>query len=226
LFGGRALFEFVKSIVKMSVVGIGCYSVARPLYANSLNLIGLDLRAFLPLFNQAVVSLLGVVTLVAVAVAAVDVPYQHWSYRRRHRMSLTEMKDEMKETDGNPHVKGKLRRLRLERAKKRMMHDVKTASVVITNPTHYAVALRYERGKDAAPMVVAKGLDHVAQNIKQVARENNVPVMEDRPLARALHAAVEIGQVIPREHFEAVAKIIGLLWAQKGTVGHFQKPSG
>ncbi len=95
------------------------------------------------------------------------------------------------------------------------MHDVPKASVIITNPTHYAVALRYERGKDAAPVVLAKGLDEVAQNIKEIGRKNGVPLMEDRPLARALHAAVDIGQAIPREHFEAVAKIIGVIWTQR-----------
>lgn len=215
VIGIRPLVEFAKNMVKLIVVAASCWAVARPLYANSVALIGLDLHALGPLVGADVTALLGTATLIAAVIAGVDVPFQHWSYRRRQRMSLEELKDEARNTEGNPHVKARLRKLRMQRAQRRMMHDVPKASVIITNPTHYAVALRYERGQDAAPVVVAKGLDLVAQNIKELGRKHGVPLMENRPLARALHASVEIGQVIPREHFEAVAKIIGLIWAQK-----------
>ena len=131
------------------------------------------------------------------------------------RMSVEEMRKELRESEGDPHIKARQRRLRQKRAQRRMMHDVPQATVVITNPTHFAVALRYQRGKDPAPLVVAKGADLVAARIRQVAREHDVAVVENPPLARALHATVEIGEVIPQEHFEAVARIIGLIWAQR-----------
>jgi flagellar biosynthetic protein FlhB len=125
------------------------------------------------------------------------------------------MKEEMRSLDGDPYIKARLKRLRRQRARRRMMHDVPKATVVIVNPVHFAVALKYERGKDVAPVVVAKGADLVALRIRQVASENRVAVIENPPLARALHASVEIGEVIPHEHFEAVAKIIGIVWAQR-----------
>lgn len=215
LFDLQGLFEFAKSIVKMLAVGVTCYFVARPLYDQAANLVGLDIRALLPIMYRSIIALVGATTMLACVIAGIDVPYQRWSYARRQRMSLEDIKEEMRQSEGDPQIKGKLKQMRRDRARRRMMHDVKTASVVITNPTHYAVALRYERGKDTAPVVVAKGLDLVALKIREVARESNVAVMEDRPLARALYANTEIGDAIPREHFEAVAKIIGLIWAQK-----------
>jgi flagellar biosynthetic protein FlhB len=160
-------------------------------------------------------KIMSVVTICGVVVAALDMAYQHWTFRRRMRMTREEMKEEMRSIEGDPHIKSRLKRLRRQRARRRMMHDVPKATVVIANPTHIAVALRYERGKDVAPVVVAKGADLVAQRIKEVAFRNNVPIMESPPLARALHATVEIGEVIPHEHFEAVAKIIGIVWARR-----------
>lgn len=220
VIGLPPLINFGKNMLKMLVVGVACFAVVRPIYRNSANLSGLDLHALMPLLGQDVVALLGAVTLITVGIAAADVSYQRWTYARKHRMSYQEVRDEMRQSDGNPEIKAKLRRIRMGRAQRRMMHDVPKASVVITNPTHFAIALRYERGVDAAPIVIAKGVDHVAQRIKEVAREAGVPLMENRPLARALHASVEIGQVIPREHFEAVAKIIGLIWAQRAPGGN------
>lgn len=219
LFGIRGWVEFGKSMIKMLVIATACYVVSRPIFDDLLNLIGLDPRALLPMLSRALVGLLGASTTIAMAIAMVDVPYQRWTWLRKLRMSHQEARDEHKEAEGNPHVKAKIRKMRRDRSRLRMMSDVKTASVVITNPTHFAVALRYDRGKDAAPVVVGKGLDLIAQNIKKVAREAGVPLVEDRPLARALHAGAEIGEGIPREHFEAVAKIIGLIWAQKKRAG-------
>jgi flagellar biosynthetic protein FlhB len=172
--------------------------------------------AFLPqMLRTAVIGLLLAATLVAVLIAGIDLPYQHWIFRRRMRMSLQEMKEEMRNIEGDPHIKARLKRLRRQRARRRMMHEVPKATVVIANPTHFAVALKYQRGKDVAPVVVAKGVDLIALRIREVAAEHRVAVIENPPLARALHASVEIGEVIPHEHFEAVAKIIGIVWAQR-----------
>jgi flagellar biosynthetic protein FlhB len=132
-------------------------------------------------------------------------------------MTLQEMRDEMRESEGDPRVKARRRMLRRKQSsRRRMMHAVPKATVIITNPTHYAVALRYNRGEDLAPIVVAKGVELIAQKIREVARKHHIAIIQDPPLARALHTAVEIGDVIPREHFETVAKIIGLVWARRG----------
>jgi flagellar biosynthetic protein FlhB len=133
-------------------------------------------------------------------------------------MSLAELKDEFKQTDGNPEVKGKIRQIRQNRMRKRMMAAVPTASVVITNPTHYAVALRYERGMNA-PICVAKGVDLIARKIREVAIEHGIPVVENPPLARAVHATVEIDQEVQPEHYKAVAEVIGYLMRLNRTFG-------
>ena len=218
LLSRKGVFEFAKSLLKVSAVGIACFSVAQPFYTQSVGLVSTDLATLGPLMLAALVKLLVAGALIAAVVAAIDVPYQHWSFRREMRMSLQDMRDEMRSTQGDPHVRARLRRMARQRSQRRMMHDVPKATVVITNPTHFAVALRYRRGEDSAPVVVAKGLDLVALRIREVAAANGVEVMESPPLARALHAGADIGQTIPHEHFEAVAKIIGLVWARRGLV--------
>jgi flagellar biosynthetic protein FlhB len=219
IFSLRALFEFAKGLVKMLAVGLACYMVARPVWTRAANMVGLDPVALPPLLADDLASLLLATTLVAVVVAGIDVPYQHWNWRRRQRMSVQEMKEELRSTEGDPHMKARRRRMRRRRSQRRMMHDVQKATVVITNPTHYAVALRYRRGEDAAPVVVAKGTDLIALKIREVAARHNIALIQDPPLARALHAAVEIGETIPPVHFEAVAKIVGLIWARRAAPG-------
>jgi flagellar biosynthetic protein FlhB len=217
ILGPRALFEFAKALVKTAATGVACYAVLHGMYAESLTLVAVDMAAAPQLLTEALASVLLAATLVGVVIAGIDVPYQQWTWRRRQRMTLQEIRDEMRSTEGDPQVKMRQRRVARQRAQRRMMHDVPKASVVVMNPTHYAVALRYRRGEDAAPVVVAKGRDLVALRIRDVARQSNVPVVEDAPLARALHAGAEIGEVIPAAQFEAVAKIIGLVWARNGT---------
>lgn len=215
LFSLKGLFEFFKSLLKLIAITVACLMLARPIYANSLGLVSTDLVVLPELMQNVLVELLTAGTLVSAVVAVIDIPYQHVTFRRSMRMSLQEMRDELRSTEGDPHMKGKVRRLARQRAQRRMMQDVPKATVVITNPTHFAVALRYRRGEDVAPVVLAKGADLMAQRIRQAAAEHGVAIMENPPLARALHASVEIGAVIPHEHFEAVAKIIGLVWARR-----------
>lgn len=211
----RSLVEFAKSLVKVGAIAVACFVLLRPLYQRSIGYVAIDL-AFLPkMLQDSIVQVLLAATVIALAIAGLDIPYQHISYLNRMRMTLQEMKDEMRSSEGDPHLKMRLKRLRRQRARRRMMQAVPKATVVITNPTHFAVALKYERGKDVAPIVVAKGVDLIARRIKEVAAEHGVAVMENPPLARALHASVEIGEVIPNEHFEAVAKIIGIVWARR-----------
>jgi flagellar biosynthetic protein FlhB len=141
-------------------------------------------------------------------VAAADYLFQYRQWFERQKMSIRELKEEFKQTEGDPHVKAKIRFLRESRMRRRMMAAVPQASVVITNPTHYAVALKYERGMNA-PVCVAKGLDQIALKIREVAGAHNIPIVENPPLARALHGTVEIDQEIPPEHYKAVAEVIG-----------------
>lgn len=141
-------------------------------------------------------------------VAAIDVPYQLYSHAKKLRMSKEEVKREHKENEGDPHIKGKIRQIQMQRSRNRMMQNVPKASVVITNPTHYAVALQYDHGQMAAPVVVAKGVDAIALKIREIATENNIPLVENRPLARALYASADLDRPIPVEHYAAVAEVI------------------
>jgi flagellar biosynthetic protein FlhB len=152
--------------------------------------------------------MLGTVVALLAIVAAADYLFQYRQWYDRQKMSVREMKEEFRRSEGDPAIKGKIRQLRLARAKKRMMAKVPKASVIITNPTHFAVALQYERGMNA-PICVAKGADFIARKIREIAEANDIPVVENPPLARALHATVEIDQEIPQEHYRAVAEIIG-----------------
>jgi len=215
ILGLKALFEFGKGLVKALAVALACWVVGRPLYERSGQLAALDPAAFPALVSEMMVAVLFAVTLVGGVVAAVDIGFQRFDYARRQRMTLQEMREEMRSTEGDPHVKAAQRKRRRQPSQRRMLADVPAATVVITNPTHFAVALRYERGVDAAPVCVAKGVDRMALRIREAARAAGVTVMEDRPLARALHASVEVGDSIPPAHFEAVARIIGIVWAQQ-----------
>jgi flagellar biosynthetic protein FlhB len=149
-----------------------------------------------------------------VVITALDVFYQRYEHIKGLRMSRQEIKDEMRESEGDPIVKGRLRQLRMERARKRMMAEVPKADVVVTNPTHYAVALKYD-AQMASPKVVAKGVDKVALKIREIAKENDVPVVENPPLARGLFAAVEVDQEITPEFYKAVAEVIGYIYRLK-----------
>jgi len=155
----------------------------------------------------------GVVAILAI-IAAVDYLFQYRQWYERQKMSLREMKEEFKQSEGDPHIKSRMRQLRQARMKKRMMAAVPKASVVITNPTHYSVALTYERGM-SAPVCVAKGADNIAFKIREIARQHDIPIVENVPLARALYATVEIDEEIPVEHYHAVAEIIGYVMGLK-----------
>jgi flagellar biosynthetic protein FlhB len=152
-------------------------------------------------------------------VAAADFLFQYRQWYERQKMTMQELKEEFKQTEGSPEVKAKIRQLRQNRSRRRMMSAVPTASVVITNPTHYAVALRYDSGMNA-PVCVAKGVDILARRIRDVAQEHAIPIVENPPLARALHAAMDIDDEIPPEHYQAVAEVIGYVMRMRRAVRH------
>ena len=159
-------------------------------------------------------------------VAAIDYLYQRVSFMRSMRMSRQEMRDELKQTEGDPAIRGRLRQMRRERSRRRMMAQVPHASVVIANPTHFAIALKYEMERMAAPVVVAKGIDAVALKIREIAEQNRVPIVRNPPLAQALYASVEIDEQIPAEHFKAVAEVIGYVFRLQGKLKPLPKPAG
>lgn len=218
LFGQESLVNFVKGLVKIAIVSAALYFTLWPQIDSFEAMIGLDpadiLGAFLDLSTKIFAAVLSVVTLIAI----VDYVYQRNRWWTRLKMTLQEVKDEYKQQEGDPHVKGRIKSIRMERAKKRMMQNVPQATVVVTNPTHFAVALKYEKGM-AAPKCVAKGTDAVALRIRAVATEHDVPIVENPPLARALYKSVEIEETIPTEHFKAVAEVIGFVMRLKQRAG-------
>ncbi|MCJ8158666.1 flagellar biosynthesis protein FlhB [Sphingomonas sp. LaA6.9] len=209
LLGKRALVEFAKTLAKFVVICIVAVIVIWPKAVAFDQLIGSDPGAIGQVAGELVYQMIKAVAILVLLLAGFDFVYQRRAYMKKMRMSLQELKDEMKQTDGDPKIKAKIRQIRMQRARKRMMAAVPGASVIITNPTHYAVALRYEHGDMAAPVVVAKGVDAVALRIREIAGEHKVPIVESPPLARALYAAVDIDHPIPIEHYAAVAEIIG-----------------
>ena len=177
-----------------------------------------DPAVILPLTRTLPCKMLGAVVAILAIIAAADYLFQYRQWYERQKMSLREIKEEFRQTEGDPSIKGKIRQLRQARQRKRMMAAVPKASVVITNPTHFAVALQYERGM-TAPICVAKGVDLIARKIREVAEQHGIPIVENPPLARALHATVEIDQEIPPEHYRAVAEIIGYVMKLRRVVG-------
>jgi len=210
MFSRQALANFAKGLAKLAVVGAVVASLLWPQRHLLSGLIATDPIVILPFTRSLTMKMLGTVVAILAIVATADYLFQYRQWYERHKMSLREMKEEFRQTEGDPAVKGKLRQLRQTRMRKRMMAAVPQASVVITNPTHFAVALKYERGMNA-PVCLAKGVDLIARKIREVAGEHNIPIVENPPLARALHATVEIDQEIPPEHYRAVAEIIGYI---------------
>jgi flagellar biosynthesis protein FlhB len=211
LFGGEALIQFLKTTIKVAVLSIICWLILAPRWNEAEALVSMEPVALLPFTLEILAQLLFLLLIVVAIVAAADYAIQRFHWLKRNKMSKQELKDEYRQTEGDPMVKAKLRQIRMERGRQRMMAEVPNATVVITNPTHYAIALRYDPARDGAPVCVAKGVDRVALKIREVAGEHEVPIVEDPPLARALHASVEIDDPIPVEHYQAVAKIIGVI---------------
>ncbi len=207
LFSKQALANFAKGIVKLVLMGTVLVSLMMPERWRMEGLVRTDLSALLPFTLEMALKLMGAVVALLAVVAAADYFFQYRTWFEKQKMSLQELKEEFKQTEGDPTIKGKLKGLRQQRARKRMMAAVPKASVIITNPTHYAVALQYERGMEA-PICVAKGVDNIALKIREIAGQHSIPIVENVALARALHATVEIDAAIPAEHYKAVAEVI------------------
>jgi flagellar biosynthetic protein FlhB len=208
IFGKQAAANFLKGIGKLVALGAVMTAILWPERYRMEAMVHLDPAAMMSAITGMTVHLLGAVVAALAIIAIGDYFFQYRSWFQRQKMSLQEIKEEFKQSEGDPHIKGKIRQLRQQRSKKRMMAAVPKASVIITNPTHYSVALSYERGM-SAPICVAKGVDNLAFKIREIAREHDIPIVENVPLARALYATAEIDKEIPVEHYHAVAEVIG-----------------
>ena len=214
IFGKQAAANFLKGLFKLVAVGVVMTAILWPERHRLESFMSFDPAMVLGATTSMTLHLLGAVVAALAVVAILDYFFQYRQWYERQKMSLQEMKDEFKQSEGDPHIKAKIRQLRQQRMKKRMMAAVPKASVIITNPTHFSVALAYDRSM-SAPVCVAKGVDNIAFKIREIAREHEIPIVENVPLARALYATVEIDEEIPVEHYHAVAEIIGYVMGLK-----------
>ncbi len=208
LFSKQAIANFLKGVAKLILVGTVLTTLMLPERERFEGLERTDPAAILAFTQSLAMKLMGAVVALLAVIAAADYFFQYRQWFEKQKMSLRELKEEFKQSEGDPAIKGKLRQVRQERSRRRMMAEVPKATVIITNPTHYAIALQYERGMEA-PICVAKGIDALALKIREIASAHSIPIVENPPLARALHATVEIDQAIPAEHYKAVAEVIG-----------------
>jgi flagellar biosynthetic protein FlhB len=209
LFGLDGIVNLIKGIAKIGLVGTAAVLAVWPERSRLGSALDMNPAGMTALAMTLIAKVMLAALIVLAVIATADYIYQRQRFMARHRMSRQEMKDEVKQSEGDPQIRARIRQIRFERAKKRMIAAVPESSVVIVNPTHYAVALKYESGKMRAPVCVAKGVDHMALTIRKVAEEHEIPIVENPPLARALYAAVEVDDEIPPDHYKAVAQIIG-----------------
>ncbi len=215
MFGVDALITFGRTLLKLAITGAIVWAVMKNRLGDVLALVGGSPLLILPYAKEALTAMAMGVCLFLFVGGAADFMWQRFRFMQRMKMSKQEQKEEHKQTEGDPHVKAKLRALRMEKSRRRMMANVAKATVVVTNPTHYAVALQYDAGNGNVPVCVAKGMDAVALRIRAEAAKHEVPIVEDPPLARALYAAIDLDEAIPEEHFAAVAKVIGFVMTRK-----------
>lgn len=216
LFSMRSILEFVKGILKLCVVSFVGFLILKPFFGGLEHMVGLPVPLAMDEMKVLITRLMIGLLVVIFIIAAMDLMYQRYEHYKKMRMTKQELKDEYRQSEGDPHVKAKLRQLRQQKAQARMMQAVPGADVVITNPTHYSVALKYNPDEDDAPIVVAKGVNEVAMRIRETAREHNVTIMPNPPLARVLFDTVDIDEIVPPEHYKAVAEIISYVFRLKG----------
>ena len=220
MFKLKTLVECVKSVLKMTAIFLVGYLVARDHLDDFVLMVDMAPVAIATLVLKIALEIFIKTTLLLLVLAALDYGYQRCQFMQDMRMTKQEVKDEYKQIEGDPIVKNRIRQAQREASKKRQLNDVPKADVVVANPTHFAVALMYDRTKAPAPVVVAKGQDLMAQRIKEIAKDSGVPVVENKPLAQALYRAVEVGQMIPVEFYKAVAEIINYIYRVKGRRKH------
>lgn len=215
LFSFRSLIEGAKSLLKLAVIGYATYYVLSGSVENIPKLVYLAPGDILSFLGKSIFDLLIGVGIVLIVIAASDYFIQRYQLEEQMKMTKQEVRDEMKTREGDPLIKARIRKIQKEVAQRRMMADVPKADVIITNPTHIAIALKYSPDKYPAPILLAKGQDYVATRIREIAQQHNIPIVENKPLARTMFKSIEVGQVIPRELFAAVAEILAYVFRLK-----------
>lgn len=215
MFSARTVVELIKDISLVSIVGYVGFKFLKDNYSAIINLNNLRFHILLEAFGKFAFSIFFKITLIMVVIALADFIFQKRQFKKDMKMTKQEIKEEFKQMEGDPQIKGKIKQKQREMAMKRMMQSVPDATVVITNPTHFAVALRYKDGIDSAPRLVAKGADYVAIKIKEKAKDSDVPIVENKPLARLIYNEVELDSEIPVEMYQAVAEILAVVMKLK-----------
>lgn len=214
----NSLVEFLKSLFKILIISLVVYSTLRNQWGSLFLLLDMPIEQAIALIGDTTINLGLKISLVYAVLAFADFLYQKWKFNKDMMMTKQEIKDEFKQSEGDPKIKGKIRQRMMQASQRRMMQDLPKADVVITNPTHFAVAIKYDDSLYDAPYVVAKGCDHLAAKIKEVAKENHVEIVENKPLARMLYHNVELGGVIPPELYKAVADILVMVYKMQGKI--------
>ena len=215
IFSLNSIIELVKGIFKVVFIASFCYFALSGRIHEVMGLSYIDPHAGIKRAISLLFQFMVIVVCAMIPIIMIDVPYQKWHYLKQLRMSKQEVKDEYKDTDGGPQIKGQIKQLQFQMAARRMMQDVPTADVVVTNPTHFAVAIKYDPDGETAPLVVAKGVDEIAEKIKEIARESDVPVIPIPPLARSLYYTTDLNKEIPRGLFKAVASLLAWVMGMK-----------
>ena len=218
-FEPRSLVELAKSILKIVIVGACGFSAINSRRGDLLGLIGLEIPVALNIIISILANMIINMCLAMLILGYIDKKYQNYEYEKSIKMTKQEIKDEQKDTEGDPKIKARIKSIQMQMARQRMMSAVPDADVVVTNPTHYAVAIKYDKTKAPVPIVVAKGVDYIAFQIREIAKENNVPIVENRPVARTLYNTVAINGVIPSDMYVAVAEILAYVFRQKNGEG-------
>jgi flagellar biosynthetic protein FlhB len=215
MFSMKSLVDMVKSTIKVILIGWIAYATIYSHFEEALMLIDTSVPETILFLGRTATLILAKVCAILIFIAAIDFAYTRYEMEEKMKMTKQEVKEEFKEMEGDPYIKSQIRRIQQEMARKRMMAEVPEADVVITNPTHLSIAIKYDTATMDAPVIIAKGADHVAMKIREIARENEIPLIENPPVARLLHS-VDLGAVIPEEMFKAVAEILAHVYSLKG----------
>ena len=216
LFSMRSVVELLKGVIKLVVVGIVTYVLMKPYFSGIEHTVNQTMTVLLEDIYTLTVKVLSGIVIILFFMAIADLLYQRWEFNKQMRMTKQEVKDEYKQTEGDPYIKGKLKQMRMDKARIRMMANVPKADVIITNPTHFAIALKYDPDTSDAPVVIAKGVDELALRIREVAKEHDIIIYENPPLARSLYDLVDLDESIPQELYKAVAEVITFVYQKKG----------
>ncbi|KXG75764.1 flagellar biosynthesis protein FlhB [Thermotalea metallivorans] len=218
IFSKKSIVEFVKSLMKIGAVGYVTFNYVLKQSRSVMNILDMELISIISFLGKATINVGLRAAIVLILLAVLDYFYQKWEYENELKMSKQEIKEEYKQTEGDPQIKSKIKEKQRQMAMGRMMQDVPKADVIITNPTHYAVAIRYDQTTDNAPIVLAKGQDLIASNIREIAEKYEIPIVENKPLARTLYHTVEIGDYIPPDLYQAVAEVLAYVYKLKNMI--------